>query len=88
VAQEVLAAEEDPLDRRRRGKELQRDIARYSWDEVADRYEQLLADLAARTRGRGKLAGARSGLRRRASAQSAADRERVGEPAGAEHGHS
>lgn len=88
VAKEVLAAEEDPLDRRQRGKELQRDIARYSWDEVADRYEQLLADLAARTRGRGKLAGTWSGLRRRGSSQGDVDRAPAGEPAGAEHGQS
>lgn len=50
VARHVEAAESDPADARRRGGALQHDIRRYSWDTVADQYEQLIADLAGRVK--------------------------------------
>lgn len=46
VAAALTAAEADPEAARSRGLAGQRDIARYSWDDVADSYETLLADLA------------------------------------------
>lgn len=46
LARRIEQAEADPTDTRRRGLELQEAIARYNWDDVADRYERLLTDLA------------------------------------------
>ncbi|MCA0308395.1 MAG: DUF1972 domain-containing protein [Actinobacteria bacterium] len=47
VGAALRLAEADPASARDRGLDLQRDIARYSWDDVADAYERLLSDLAA-----------------------------------------
>ena len=47
VADAVHAVEADPDAARARGGDLQRAIGRYSWDSVADSYEDLLRDLAA-----------------------------------------
>lgn len=47
VGAALRLAEADPASARDRGLDLQRDIVRYSWDDVADAYERLLSDLAA-----------------------------------------
>lgn len=61
VARTVEAAEADPAECVRRGQALQVDIQRYSWDTVADEYEQLLADLASgRERRRRRVSGHRN----------------------------
>lgn len=59
VARQVEAVEADPSGFRRRGHALQADIRRYSWDTVADQYEQLIADLAGRVKGRRRPASGR-----------------------------
>ncbi len=46
VSAALAAVEADPQWARERGLAGQRNIRRYSWDSVADDYEQLLADLA------------------------------------------
>ena len=65
VAREIELAEADPDGCEARGLALQRAISRYSWDDVSDKYEQMLTDLATRRGRRRKLAGPLSGLRRR-----------------------
>jgi len=61
VAREVERAEADPEQARTRGAALQRDIARYNWEDVADRYEQLLGDLSGRAFPARRPSGRRSG---------------------------
>lgn len=62
VAREVEAVEADPCRSRRRGHALRADIRRYSWDTVADEYEQLIADLAGQPkRRRRRISGRRIG---------------------------
>ncbi|WP_022910596.1 DUF1972 domain-containing protein [Aestuariimicrobium kwangyangense] len=46
LAEGVEWAEAHPQEARADGEGLQRDIARYSWDDVADQYARLLTDLA------------------------------------------
>lgn len=61
VAGLVELAEADPEGAQRRGDGLQRDIARYDWDDVAVRYEQLCARLAGRDFPRRRPSGRRFG---------------------------
>lgn len=48
VAAQVLAAEANPESATRRGALLQEEIARYSWEDVSDSYEDMLTELAKR----------------------------------------
>lgn len=48
VADEVLAAEDDPAATLARGRRLQRSARRYNWDDVTDRYEELYRRLVQR----------------------------------------
>lgn len=68
VAWALATVESDPAAARARGESLRRDIVRYSWDGVADEYEDLLRDLAAS--GPTPLSSHPSGLRRRAATAS------------------
>lgn len=62
VAHQVETVEAHPGSSRQRGHALQTDIRRYSWDTVADQYEQLIADLAGRVkRRRRSVSGRRIG---------------------------
>ncbi len=61
VARAVEAAEADPAECARRGRALQADIRRYSWDTVAEQYEELLADLASGRERRRRISGRRNG---------------------------
>ncbi len=59
---EVESAEDDPAAARARGAAGQLGAARYDWDAVADRYEQLACRLVTeRHRRRRRLSGRRSG---------------------------
>lgn len=68
VTRAVGAVEESPEEAQARGRALKKDIERYSWDLVADRYEELLHDLA--DSGPTPLSSHPSGLRRRGTAAS------------------
>jgi glycosyltransferase involved in cell wall biosynthesis len=61
VAQRLSDAEADPAQARERGEALQRDIQRYNWDDVAERYEALCLRLAHRDHPRKRPSGRRSG---------------------------
>lgn len=68
VSWALATVESDPAGARARGDSLRKDIVRYSWDAVADEYEDLLRDLA--EHGPTPLSGHPSGLRRRAATAS------------------
>ena len=65
VAGLVELAEADPGPTQGLGDGLQRDIARYDWDDVAVRYERLCARLAARDFPRRRPSGRRHGSAQR-----------------------
>lgn len=65
VSWALATVESDPEAARARGNALRDDIVRYSWDGVADEYEQLLRDLA--ESGPTPLSSHPSGLRRRSA---------------------
>lgn len=61
VARLVVAAEADPQRTRDRGRDLQAEIRRYNWDDVAARYEDLCQRLARREFGP-RPSGRRTGV--------------------------
>lgn len=60
VSQQVVRAEEHPQEAQEMGRRLQSASTRYNWDSVADSYETLCADLAARQTGAQRPSGRRN----------------------------
>ena len=65
LAREVVTAEADPARIQDEGLQLQRDIGRYNWEDVAGKYEDLCRRLAGGDHPRRRPSGRRTANRRR-----------------------